>query len=114
LAACIEIILNYSNKFSKKKNNKQNHPVIIVINFACGQCLTFILFIIYKIHNKRNKNKKMINQSPSNTEITKTEKFFWIFFGSILDFISNLIFYYNSMNGDYYLTFWPSNFIFIV
>ena len=106
-----QIIIFYSNKLNNESTNEQHHPVIILINYSFGLCLTFVFFIIYKIYNKSNKKKsvffldKMMNKAPSNKEITKKEKFLWILLGSVLDFIANLFFNSDSSEESYYLIF---------
>ena len=99
------------------KGPEKQHPVIITINYALGLCLSFILFIIYKIYNKENKKTnnllldKMIHSL--NKEITKKEKFLWILYGSIFDFFANLLYAYEWIKDKDYLCVWPTN-LFII
>ena len=105
-------ILIASTNLNSKGPEKQ-HPVIITINYALGLCLSFILFIIYKIYNKENKKTnnllldKMIHSL--NKEITKKEKFLWILYGSIFDFFANLLYAYEWIKDKDYLCVWPTN-----
>ena len=55
----------------------------------------------------------MTNKSSANNKITKTEKFLWILLGAVLDFITYLIYSYNTINVQDYLTYWPSNILLI-
>ena len=54
------IISNLSEKLGKKTIETGQHPIIICIIYALGLCLSFILFIIYKKCNKRNKNSNFL------------------------------------------------------
>ena len=110
-----EYITSYSKLLRQGQANEpeKQHPIIITINYAMGLCLSFILFIIYKIWNKRHKKAnilivdKMMN--CQNKIITIKEKFLWILLGSFLDFIANLIYSYNWIEEKNYLCYWPSN-----
>ena len=115
--AAKDIITSRSEKLGKDdaKNPENQHPVIITINYALGLCLSFIFFIIYKACNKSHKNVniflleiKIIKPNFIN-EITKIEKLLWILLGAVLDFIANIIYSYNWVKSDDYLTYWPSN-----
>ena len=45
----------------------------------------------------------MTNKSSANNKITKTEKFLWILLGAVLNFITYLIYSYNTINVQDYL-----------
>ena len=116
--AARDLITARSKKFGQDLNNSpgKQHPIIITINYALGLCLSFIFFIIYKICNKSHKNTnilildKMMNKPVNNgNEISKKEIFLWILLGSVLDFIANVIYYYNWVKKDDYLSYWPTN-----
>ena len=114
-----EKIQSKSTKFADKVIEDQ-HPIIITINYALGLCLSFIFFIIYKIYNKGNKTKnnfllnKIMNKSTATKIISTKEKFLWILLGSVIDFTAHVIYSYNWLdNEEYYLTYWPTNIIFL-
>ena len=109
LIVAIEGLFYLSKKLGKE------HPIIITINYSLGLFLSFIPFIIYKKHNKRNKTKNIflfenkMNIFTQNKEITKKEKFLWILLCSVLDFIAYIIYTYDSVVKDDYIVFWPTN-----
>jgi len=61
--AATELITLKSKKLgeeNKQENTEKNrHPLIMMINYSLGLCLSFIFFIIYKICNKNNKNTNL-------------------------------------------------------
>ena len=117
--AAKELITSNSEKLGQDeaKDPEKQHPIIITINYALGLCLSFIFFIIYKACNKRNKNtnanifllERMSTKPNHNIETTKKEKLLWILLASVLDFTANIIYSYNWIKTDDYLTYWPSN-----
>ena len=114
LKAVKEKVISLSDKLSKGLANepKKQHPVIITINYAMGLCISFILFIIYKIYNKhKNKNilpsDKMMNSQ--NKKVSLIEKFLWILLGAPFDFFANLVYSYNWIKEEDYLCYWPTN-----
>ena len=115
LISIIELILFNSKKLNMEVTNKDKHPLIIVINYALGLCLSFICFIIHKIYSKRNKTtkifllEKIMNKSIHNKNITKKEKFLWILLVSILDFTASIIYTINQIDSEDFLVFWPTN-----
>ena len=114
LKAVKEKVISLSDKLSKGKATEtyKQHPVIITINYSMGLCITFILFIIYKIYNK-HKNKKILSSekmmNSQNKKISLKEKFLWILLGAPFDFFANLIYSYNWIKEEDYLCYWPSN-----
>ena len=117
--AAKDLITSNSEKLGQDeaKDPEKQHPIIITINYALGLCLSFIFFIIYKACNKRNKNtnanifllERMSTKPNHNIETTKKEKLLWILLASVLDFTANIIYSYNWIKTDDYLTYWPSN-----
>ena len=113
LTVSIELVLNESEKFNRRGKGQQQHPVLIVINYALGLCLSFICFIIYKVCNKRTKksNVLVVDIIMIKSYITKKEKFLWILLVSVLDFIAKVVYCYNWNKSQDYLTFWATNII---
>ena len=115
--AAKDLITTRSEKLGNDDPNtpEKQHPIILTINYTFGLCLSFIFFIIYKICNKRHKNTniflldRMMNKDNSIGNISNKEKCLWILLGSILDFFSKAIFYYNWVKKDDYLCYWPTN-----
>ena len=111
----IDLVLIQSNKFGQKGVNKQQHPIIMTINYSLGSCLSFIFFIIYKVCTKRNEKTniflfdKIMNKFNKNNTIKNKEIFLWILLGSVLDFISKIIYYYNWIESGDYLNYRASN-----
>ena len=93
------IIEKQSKFFGKEKLE----PIIYNISFSLGYSLSFILFIIYNIRNKRKNNKMnqlFIRQNNIN-EISWKKKFLWILLLSIISFITlnlDIIFLTNADN----------------
>ena len=117
LKAFKEHITSNLSKLRQGEANEpgKQHPVIITINYAMGLCLSFILLIIYKLYNKRNKNKNILNQEKivytHNKRISKKEKFFWILLAAPFDFFATLIYSYNWIKEEDILCYWPTNII---
>ena len=111
----IDLIKYSSEKFGQEDYGAEQHPIIVVINYAIGLSLSSILFIIYKVRNKSKKNQRRISLDKSHSlhspikEISKKEKFLWILLGSFIDFITETIFSYNWIRSDNYIVYWPSN-----
>ena len=116
--AAKEILRSNSNKFSETDSNNQ-HPIIFNINNSFGLCFSFIPFTIYIVLNKRNKNaniflfNKMAYNPSIYKKISKIEKFLWILLGSLFDFIANIIYAYNWLANEDYLTYWSTSIIFL-
>ena len=87
--------LENSSKFFNDKNKENRHPIILKIIYSFGLSLSFVLFIFFKIYNKRkNKNQLtlMIPVKNQTIQITnKIEKFLWLLLVSAIDFIANII-----------------------
>ena len=117
LTVGIESIIFNSEKLGRRKGGEQQHPIIITINYALGLCLSFIPFIISKVRSKRiNKSNispvdKVMNKYNINNEISKKKKLLWILLSSVLDFIAKVVYYYNWIDSEAYLTFWATNLI---
>ena len=114
-----EMLIFNSPKFDET-DSKNQHPIIITVNYALGLCLSFIPFTIYIVRSKRNKNvsislfNRPMFKPAVNKKISKIENFLWILLGSLLDFIANIIYAYNWLdNDDDYLTYWATNIIFL-
>ena len=81
----IDLVSCHSKKFNQKGLNKQQHPIIMTINYSLGSCLSFIFFIIYKVCSKtNNKNNiflldKIMNKSYINNTITKKKNFYGLY-----------------------------------
>ena len=102
------IISNLSEKLGKKNIETGQHPIIICIIYALGLCLSFILFIIYKKCNKRNKNLNFLlitDTIKKNKEERKGKKYLWILLSSVLDFLANMVYSYYYGNSDDYLAY---------
>ena len=70
------------------------HPIILTIINSLSLSFSFILLIIYKIYNNSQKEKKLglfFSIKQQNIEIKNKEKFLWILFVSIIDFIANIL-----------------------
>ena len=106
-------------------SGKNPHPIVYTLIYSLGLCLSFILFIVYKIRNKSHKNNvtssvieenfnnTTLNSSSNNKMVSKKEKFLWILLVSIIDYIAfciNSIFWITSEN---YVNNWATNFLFI-
>ena len=108
------IISNLSEKLCKKTIETGQHPIIICIIYALGLCLSFILFIIYKKCNKRNKNSNFLlitDTIKKNKEERKGKKYLWILLSSVLDFLANMVYSYYYGDSDDYLAYWSTNII---
>ena len=79
----------------QSKNFDENlHPIILTIINSLSLSLSFILLIIYEIYNKSQKEKKLglfFSIKKQDIEIKNKEKFLWILFVSIIDFIANIL-----------------------
>ena len=110
-----DIVLFQSKKLHPDEINEpeKQHPVIITINYAMGLCLSFILLIIFTIYNKGHNNKNILPLSMIvNTQykkITKKEKFLWILLSTPFDFFANLVYAYNWIKEEDYISLWSSN-----
>ena len=115
-----EIILTQSKKLNPEGLNvtKKQHPIIITINYAMGLCLSFILFFIYKIWNKRRNKTNILPLDKmtniQNKNITKKEKYLWILLVSPFDFFANLIYSYDWIKKEEYLCLWSTNILLIL
>ena len=91
----------------------KQHPVILTISHAMGLCLSFILFIIYRLYNKRHNKANLLvfdnTMQSQNKAISIKEKFLWILLGSAFDFFANLIDAYDWIKEQNYFCFWPTN-----
>ena len=116
----LDIIRKNSTKLSLDNYKENQHPIIITINYALSLCLSFIFFIIYRVSSKSDKIKKsnfidkLLNKYNNNRSISIKEKFLWILLGSILHFVSFIIYSYNWFEIDYYLTYSASNILLMV
>ena len=105
----IRIIIEDHYKFIKGENL---HPIMYNLSHSLGSCLSFILFIIYHIRNKREINPIFVKENNTK-EISLKTKFLWILLVSIISFISstlNAIFW---INNDNYINIWSSYIIFL-
>jgi len=105
----IRIIIEDHYKFIKGENL---HPIIYNLSHSLGSSLSFILFIIYHIRNKREINPIFAKENNTEEKSLKT-KFLWILLVSIISFISstlNAIFW---INNDNYINIWSSYIIFL-
>ena len=90
-------------------------PFIYNISISLGYSLSFILFIIYKIRNKRKNNKinqLLIRQNNIN-KISWKKKILWILLLSIIVFIDALSASFIFINFDNYLNLWTFYIIFL-
>ena len=98
-----------------------NHPIIFNIIYSFGLCLSFSFLLINKICYARKNTKISFLSNESNVfnygkkkVITKKEKFLWILFVSIINFISNIFYNFNfnpRLNIDAY--YWAVSIIFL-
>ena len=92
--------------FFKSINSKNNHPIVQLIIYSLGLCLSFSLLLINKICSKRKGNKIISKNNKSysfifteNKRVSKKEKFLWFLLVSLIDFIFIIInnyYFYNS------------------
>ena len=97
------LFFRFSSKFHYKKNN---HPIVQLIIYSLGLCLSFSLLLINKICSKRKGNKIISKNNKSysfifteNKRVSKKEKFLWFLLVSLIDFIFIIInnyYFYNS------------------
>ena len=112
LLSCASDIIEKKSKFFTQKN------LVTFIYSICdslGYSLSFILFIIYKIRNKRknnNANQLIIRQTNIN-KISWKKKMLWVLLISIISFIDILLFSFNLFKFDNYLNFYPFYIIFL-
>ena len=101
---------------SKFFNPENFYVIIYTIANSLGLSLSFILLIIYKKYNKENKGNKLELISPlknQNIKKKKKEKFFWILFVSIIDFISTIFSFLLYKQIYSLFIFWTSDFLFL-
>ena len=112
LLSCASDIIEKKSKFFTQKNLV---TFIYSICVSLGYSLSFILFIIYKIRNKRknnNANQLIIRQTNIN-KISWKKKMLWVLLLSIISFIDILLFSFILVKFDNYLNFWPFYIIFL-
>ena len=101
---------------SKFFNPEKFYVIVYTIANSLGLSLSFILLIIYKKYNKEKKDNKLDLIFPiknQNIQINKKEKFLWILFVSIIDYISK-IFSFLLYTPIYSLfIFWISDILFL-
>ena len=115
----IEPLLSFASDIIEKKSKfftqKNLVTFIYSISVSLGYSLSFILFIIYKIRNKRknnNANQLIIRQTNIN-KISWKKKMLWVLLLSIISFIDILLFSFILFKFDNYLNFWPFYIIFL-
>ena len=115
----IEPLLSFASDIIEKKSKfftqKNLVTFIYSICVSLGYSLSFILFIIYKIRNKRknnNANQLIIRQTNIN-KISWKKKMLWVLLLSIISFIDILLFSFILFKFDNYLNFWPFYIIFL-
>ena len=113
----IEILVNFASIFveeqSKFFGEVKSHPIIYNISISFGYSLSFILFIIFRIRNKRKNNKTnqiLIKQNKIN-KISWLKKFLWNLLSSIIFFIALETTFLISDNN--YLNIWTFYIIFL-
>ena len=82
LNALVYFILCFTWDQSKFYADNNEHPIIYNISCSFGSSLSFILYIIYNIRNKRNINPLPTNQS--NVDQIKLKTNFFISFNYFL------------------------------
>ena len=100
---------------SKFFKEKKLVPIINNISIALGESLSFILFIIYKIRNKRKNNliNQLIIKQNNNNKISWKKKFVWILLLSILVYVSTFLDSIIWMNMDNNINLWAFYIIFL-
>ena len=132
IGAILRSLLTYLESLSKNFDKENLHPVIYSMTYSIGLSLSFILFIIYKIRSKSEKDKAHIPRIESNDSININnntiasiaynnqikqysfkKKFLWILLASIIDYISYVFFCIYWVNFDNYLNTWAFTIIFM-
>jgi hypothetical protein len=106
-------IVEGKSKFFAKKNLD---PFIFNIIKSLGYSLSFILFIIYTIRNKRKniKEDQLLVWQNNINKISWKKKILWILLASIISFISSLLDSFFWINeGNNYLNLWTFYIIFL-
>ena len=115
IEALVSFALDFVGQKSKFFLDKKLDPFIFDINKSFGFSLSFILFIIYKIRNKRKNNKAnqlLIKQNNIN-KISCKKKYLWILLLSIVVFISMFLDSYFWINVDNYINLWTFYIVFL-
>ena len=109
--------LYYFELQSKHFYSNNYHPIIHIIIYSFGLCLSISLLLINKLYSKRKsniiisqENNPYLSNFTKIKRVSKKEKFLWILLVSIIDFI------YSVLNNYYLYTilFSKENLIFSV
>ena len=103
--------LYYFELQSKYFYSNNDHPIVCLIIYSFGLCLSISLLLINKICSKRKRNiiisqenNLYISNLTKIKMVSKKEKFLWILLVSIIDFIFNIInnYYLNEISFSVY------------
>ena len=120
IGAILRALLTYVESLSKNFYKENLHPVIYSMTYSIGLSLSFILFIIYKIRTKSEKDKVhtlLLESNDNNSSVHNStialnnqikqygfiKKFLWILLASIIDYIAYIFFCIYWVNFDNYL-----------
>ena len=130
IGAILRALLTYVESLSKNFYKENLHPVIYSMTYSIGLSLSFILFIIYKIRTKSEKDKvhtPLLESNDNNSSIHNStialnnqikqynfiKKLLWILLASIIDYIAYIFFCIYWVNFDNYLNTWAFTIIFM-
>jgi len=113
VGAILYLALTITEGESKNFAEENYHPIIYNITYNLGLCLSFLLYIIYNIRNKKQTNANLVLiegkelsisfASYRAKQITKKEKFLLILLVSIIDFIPSIFESIYWINVDNYI-----------
>ena len=85
----LQFLLKFHQKFLFVNDIFTNHTIIEDITSSLGSILSFILFIIYHIRNKRKNNKTNLLFIKKNNmnEISMKKKILWTLLVTFISFI---------------------------
>ena len=104
---CVLTNIQNESKFFKEENM---HPIIYTITYTFGLSLSFVLFIFYRIYNKRNNENQLHLMIPVKNQtigVKIKEKFLWLLFVSVIDFIANIFNFILSISSYLFIS-WAS------
>ena len=114
IGSIVHSILYTTEIKSKFFESENNHPIVYIIIYSFGLCLSISLLLIKKICSKRRYNKTLSQEkNPYLFHLTKTkgvskkEKILWILLVSVIDFILNVV-NYSFLERNYFFSYYLS------